>query len=97
MGATVDGTKELTVVVAGFRESELSWKKLLLDLKARGLRFDPLLTDHWRWCSGFLESSRESLSDDSSTALHCAQDSECARQDAQVSPASCEESAVFDL
>ena len=43
MGATADGTKELIAVVDGFRESELSWKELLLDLKARGLRFDPLL------------------------------------------------------
>jgi transposase-like protein len=43
MGATADGTKELIAVVDGFRESELSWKELLLNLKARGLRYDPLL------------------------------------------------------
>lgn len=43
MGATADGTKELLAVVDGVRESELSWKELLLNLKARGLRHDPLL------------------------------------------------------
>ena len=43
MGATADGTKELIAVVDGFRESELSWKELLLNLKARGLRHAPLL------------------------------------------------------
>ena len=43
MGATADGTKELIAVDDGFRESELSWKELLLNLKARGLRYDPSL------------------------------------------------------
>jgi len=43
MGATADGTKELVAVVDGVRESELSWKELLLNLKARGLRHEPLL------------------------------------------------------
>ena len=43
MGATADGTMELIAVVDGFRESELSCKEMLLNLKARGLRYDPLL------------------------------------------------------
>jgi len=43
MGATVDGKKELIAVVDGFRESEQSWKGLLLDVKARGLTIDPKL------------------------------------------------------
>jgi transposase-like protein len=43
MGATVDGKKELIAVVDGFRESEQSWKGLLLDVKARGLKIDPKL------------------------------------------------------
>jgi putative transposase len=37
MGATADGTKELIAVVDGIRESELSWKEVLLNLKFRGL------------------------------------------------------------
>ena len=37
MGATADGQKELIAVVDGFRESEQSWKALLLDVKSRGL------------------------------------------------------------
>jgi putative transposase len=43
MGATADGKKELIAVVDGFRESEQSWKGLLLDVKARGLLIDPKL------------------------------------------------------
>lgn len=43
MGATADGRKELIAVVDGFRESEQSWKGLLLDVKSRGLVVDPKL------------------------------------------------------
>ncbi len=38
IGARVDGTKELLAIHDGIRESTLSWKELLSDLKARGLR-----------------------------------------------------------
>jgi putative transposase len=43
MGATAEGKKELIAVVDGFRESEQSWKGLLLDVKARGLVAAPKL------------------------------------------------------
>ena len=43
MGATPDGTKELIAVVDGYRESELSWKEILLGLQARGLMPAPEL------------------------------------------------------
>jgi putative transposase len=43
MGAMADGRKELIAVVDGFRESEQSWKGLLLDVKSRGLVVDPKL------------------------------------------------------
>jgi putative transposase len=43
MGATADGRKELIAITDGFRESEQSWKALLLDGKARGLVIDPKL------------------------------------------------------
>ena len=43
MGATADGRKELIAVNDGHRESEQSWKGLLLDVKARGLALDPKL------------------------------------------------------
>jgi len=43
MGATADGKKELIAVADGYRESEQSWKALLLDVKARGLKVDPKL------------------------------------------------------
>ena len=43
MGATEDGRKELIAVADGYRESEQSWKALLLDVKSRGLVVDPKL------------------------------------------------------
>lgn len=43
MGATADGKKELIAIADGQRESELSWKALLLDVQARGLTIDPAL------------------------------------------------------
>jgi transposase-like protein len=43
MGATEDGRKELIAVTDGYRESEQSWKALLLDVKSRGLVIDPKL------------------------------------------------------
>jgi transposase-like protein len=41
IGATADGDKELLAVHDGVRESEQSWKEVLLDLKARGLEVSP--------------------------------------------------------
>ena len=38
MGALEDGNKELITICDGERESKLSWKSLLLDVKDRGLR-----------------------------------------------------------
>src|SRR5512144_1071076 len=43
MGATADGKKELIAIADGYRESEQSWKELLLDCKARGLEIEPNL------------------------------------------------------
>lgn len=43
IGATPEGKKELVAISDGFRESEQSWKELLLDLKKRGLKVDPKL------------------------------------------------------
>jgi len=43
MGATAEGTKELIAVTDGYRESEQSWKELLLEVKSRGLVIDPKL------------------------------------------------------
>jgi putative transposase len=43
MGATKDGKKELIAIADGYRESEQSWKALLLDVKSRGLKVDPKL------------------------------------------------------
>jgi putative transposase len=43
LGATADGKKELIAIADGFRESEQSWKALLLDCQARGLVIEPTL------------------------------------------------------
>ena len=41
MGATAQGRKELLALTDGYRESEQSWKELLLDVKGRGLLKGP--------------------------------------------------------
>jgi transposase-like protein len=43
MGATADGKKELIALSDGYRESEQSWKALLLDCQARGMTIAPTL------------------------------------------------------
>jgi len=43
IGATKNGKKELLALESGFRESELSWAELLLNLKRRGLKEGPEL------------------------------------------------------
>ncbi len=43
IGATKDGKKEMVAVQDGYRESKLSWKEILRDLKARGLSELPAL------------------------------------------------------
>ncbi len=43
MGATPEGKKELVGLLDGERESKISWKELLLNLKRRGLKEGPLL------------------------------------------------------
>jgi len=43
MGATAEGKKELIAIADGYRESEQSWKELLLDCRARGLEIEPSL------------------------------------------------------
>jgi transposase-like protein len=43
IGATPDGHKELVGLWDGYRESEQSWKELLLDLKSHGLEHGPAL------------------------------------------------------
>lgn len=43
IGATEEGKKELVAIADGYRESEQSWRDVLLDLRARGLNVDPKL------------------------------------------------------
>src|SRR3954453_16072854 len=43
LGATAEGKKELIAISDGYRESDQSWRELLLDVKARGLEVEPSL------------------------------------------------------
>lgn len=43
LGATLEGTKELIAIHDGIRESTISWREVLQDLKRRGLSQSPLL------------------------------------------------------
>ena len=43
IGATADGTKELIAIDSGYRESELSWTEVLVDLQHQGLTYGPEL------------------------------------------------------
>ena len=43
IGATPEGKKELVALCDGYRESEASWREVLLDLRSRGLKVDPQL------------------------------------------------------
>jgi transposase-like protein len=43
LGVTAEGKKELIAIQDGERESEQSWKELLLDCKSRGLEIEPVL------------------------------------------------------
>ncbi len=43
IGVTDTGHKELLGMAAGYRESELSWKALMLKIKDQGLADDPQL------------------------------------------------------
>jgi transposase-like protein len=43
IGVRADGTKEWVAIEDGLRESTESWLDVLRDLKARGLKKDPLL------------------------------------------------------
>lgn len=43
IGATEEGRKELIYIKDGFRESELSWESIILDLKNMGLKEGPKL------------------------------------------------------
>ena len=47
MGALEDGTKELIAICDGERESKLSWKSLLLDVKDRGLPVASEVNSFW--------------------------------------------------
>jgi transposase-like protein len=65
MGATAEGKKELIAVTDGHRESEQSWKTLLLDVKSRGLELDPKLAiadgalGFWKALGLVYEATRE--------------------------------------
>ena len=82
MGATAEGKKELIAIADGYRESEQSWKELLLDCKARGLEIEPTPGDRRRGV-GVLEGDASGLGHDEGAAVLGAQDGERPGQAAQ--------------
>jgi putative transposase len=65
IGADKEGNKELVVVSDGYRESAISWKETLLDLKRRGLQRGPRLSiadgglGYWAALTEVFPESRE--------------------------------------
>ena len=86
MGATAEGKKELIAIADGYRESEQSWKELLLDCKARGLEVEPQPGDRRRGV-GLLEGDPAGLGHDEGAAVLGSQDGERPGQAAQGEPA----------
>ncbi len=83
MGATADGHKELIAVADGYRESEQSWKALLLDVKS-ARPGDRSEAGHRRRRLGLLEGPAAGLSHHARAALLGSQDGQRARQAAQA-------------
>ena len=82
MGATADGKKELIAIADGYRESEQSWKELLLDCKARGLEIEPSLAIG-DGALGFWKAMRQVWDTRQGAAVLGAQDGQRPRQAAQ--------------
>ena len=81
MGATPEGKKELIAMADGYRESEQTWKELLLDVKARGLQIEPKLAVG-DGALGFWKAMRQ-VWDPTGAAVLGAQDGQRAGQAAQ--------------
>jgi transposase-like protein len=62
LGATADGKKELMAIQDGQRQSEQSWKELLLDCQSRGRTIAPSLAIG-DGASGFWKAARQLWSD----------------------------------
>jgi putative transposase len=64
IGATAEGEKELVAIESGYREDEISWSGILLDLKHRGLSDGPELAvgdgalGFWKALSKVYEKAR---------------------------------------
>ena len=67
---TDHGTKELTAITDGYRESEQSWREVLLDLKRRGLGIGPELVTG-DGALGFWKALRQVYGPPASSAAGC--------------------------
>ena len=68
IAADREGNKELLAINDGYRESTISWKEILLDLKRRGLKELPKLAVG-DGAMGFWAALRDSVSRDSAATL----------------------------
>ena len=69
IGVTAQGDKEFLAIEDGYRESEQSWKELLLDLKSRGFNAARAPTGGGGWCPGFLGGPGQGVYRDPHTTL----------------------------
>ena len=96
MGATREGTKELIAITDGYRESEQSWRELLLDVRHRGLTIDPELAIGDGGL-GFWGALRKVFPQNPRAALLGPQDGQCAEQASQGRAAQGESHATRHL
>ena len=82
IAADAKGHKDIVGLMDGYRESEQSWKELLLDLKRRGLERGPDLAGG-DGALGFWKALRPGLRAGARTALLGSQDRQRAEQDAE--------------
>ena len=96
IGAKFNGQKELLAMGDGVRESEASWKKLLLELKGRGMSVDPKLAIGRR-SPGLLEGVLPGVPDHRGATLLGAQERGRVGQDAQGCPTASENAGTRHL
>ena len=96
LGATVDGHKELIALADGYRESEQSWKTLLVGRETA--RFEVRSqTGHRRRRLGLLEGSCASVSHDEGATLLGSQDGQRLGQTAETLAADSQGATASDL
>ena len=96
LGATPEGKKELVGFQVGVRESAQSWRELLVDIKARGLKVPPEIAVG-DGAMGFWKAARRGVSRHASSAVLGPQDRQCPEQVPEIHAAHGEDRPARDL